>query len=75
MYDAAAKILRLVGVQNFMAIPNLSMVWSLEVKFSTNGPNKGNIEAYIYSFQQAVLKKQLNKNFRNTNVSFFRIVL
>ena len=36
LFDAAAKILRLVGVQNFMTIPNLSMVWS----FSTYGQNK-----------------------------------
>ena len=40
LFDAAAKILRLVGVQNFITIPNLSMVWSLEVKFSTYGQNK-----------------------------------
>ena len=37
---SAAKILKMVGVQNFMRIPNLSIVWSLEVKFSSYGPNK-----------------------------------
>ena len=37
---SAAKIWKMVGVQNFMTIPNLSMVWSLGVKFSTYGPNK-----------------------------------
>ena len=40
IFDSAAKILKKVGVQNLMTIPNLSMVWSLEVKYSTYGPNK-----------------------------------
>ena len=33
-FNSAAKILELYGVQNFMTIPNLAFVRSLEVSFS-----------------------------------------
>ena len=34
IFNSAAKILKLDGVQNFMTIPNLAFVWSLEVSLS-----------------------------------------
>ena len=35
IFDSAAQILKMIEVHNFMTIPNLSLVRSLKVKFST----------------------------------------
>ena len=40
IFDSAAIILKLVGVQSFMTIPNLPFIRSLEIKFWTYGQNK-----------------------------------